>query len=79
MLAQLRLAPIQIMTHGHPGTSMSDAIDYAYVSDLQGDVANLHSEKILLGSRYASFAPHSDLPVQTPPLLGPVIEKFAWQ
>lgn len=71
MLAQLRLAPIQIMTHGHPGTSMSDAIDYAYVSDLQGDVANLHSEKILLGSRYASFAPHSDLPVQTPPLLEP--------
>ena len=71
MLAQLRLAPIQIMTHGHPGTSMSAAIDYAYVSDLQGDVANLHSEKLLLGSRYASFAPHSDLPVQTPPLLEP--------
>lgn len=71
MLAQLRLAPIQIMTHGHPATSMSDVIDYAYVSDLEGDVAAIHSEKVLLGSRFGSFAPHSDLPAKTPALLPP--------
>lgn len=71
MLAQLRLAPIQIMTHGHPATSMSEVIDYAYVCDLEGDVAELHSEKVLLGSRFASFTPHSDLPSKTPALLPP--------
>ena len=68
MLAQLRLAPIQIMTHGHPATSMSDVIDYAYVCDQEGDVGPLYSEK-LLGSKFASFAPHTALPLETPPLL----------
>ena len=71
MLAQLRLAPIQIMSHGHPGTSMSPVIDYAYVCELEGDLAAIHSERLLVGSRYATFAPHSGLPKKLPPLISP--------
>lgn len=59
MLAQLRLAPVQIMTHGHPATSMSPEIDYVYVCDLDGDLAALHSERILVGSEYGTFAPYA--------------------
>ena len=68
VLAQLRLAPIQIMTHGHPATSMSDVIDYAYIGNMNGNVAELHSEKIFLGPALADFEPHQHLPEQLPNL-----------
>lgn len=71
MLAQLRLAPIQIMSHGHPGTSKSPVIDYVYMCELEGDLAALHSEKILLGSKYGAFEPHSNLPSELPSLIAP--------
>ena len=71
MLAQLRLAPIQIMTHGHPGTSMSPAIDYVYMCELEGDLGNIHSERVLVGSQYGAFAPHSNLPQELPDLARP--------
>ena len=71
MLAQLRLAPIQIMSHGHPGTSKSPVIDYVYMCELEGDLASLHSEKILLGSKYGAFEPHSNLPLELPNLIAP--------
>lgn len=71
LTAQLRLAPVQIMTHGHPATSMSDAIDYVYTCSLDGDVAAIHSEKIILGPDFAVFDPHTDLPTELPPLLPP--------
>lgn len=71
MLAQLRLAPIQIMTHGHPGTSMSPVIDYVYMCELEGDLDKIHSERVLVGSKYGAFAPHSDLPVDLPDLAAP--------
>ena len=71
MLAQLRLAKIQIMTHGHPGTSMSPMIDYVYVCDLEGDLAAINSEKVLVGSQYGAFAPHNGLPMNLPPLVAP--------
>lgn len=71
MLAQLRLAPIQIMSHGHPSTSHSSVIDYAYVCELEGDIASLHSEKIIMGSQYGAFEAHSSLPDHLPPLAKP--------
>ena len=71
MLAQLRLAPIQIMSHGHPATSMSSVIDYAHIAPLEGDPTNLHSEKLIIGPTYAGFSAHSDLPKTLPPLVPP--------
>ena len=71
MLAQLRLAPIQVMSHGHPGTSMSDEIDYAYICEIEGDIAAIHSEKLLLGGKYVNFSPHTDLPESLPELIEP--------
>ena len=68
MLAQLRLAPIQVMTHGHPATSMLPTIDYAYLFEMQGDLAAIHSEKILVGNKQIYFEAHADLPDVLPPL-----------
>ena len=49
MLAQLRLAPIQIMSYGHPATSMTDTIDYVYLPETDHNIAAKVSEKILMG------------------------------
>ena len=73
MLAGLRLAPLQLMAHGHPATSMWETIDFAYVNDLQGDPASLHSERLLIGNNTAVFEPHSDLPVELPKLVSAVL------
>lgn len=69
MLAQTRLAPIQMMTLGHPATSMSDAIDYVYTGHMSGDLSHIFSEKVIVGPTAADFAPHSELPNDLPPLL----------
>jgi hypothetical protein len=71
MVAGLRLAPVQIMTHGHPATSMMETIDYAYVSEMEGDLASIHSEKIVRGLPTAAFDAHSDLPLELPDLVLP--------
>lgn len=45
--SQLRLAPVQLMTLGHPATSMSDAIDYALIPDgIVGD-PECFSERVI--------------------------------
>ena len=69
MLAQLRLAPIQIMTHGHPATSMSPEIDYVYLCELEGDPAALHSERLLVGREYGTFAPYGGSSAELPALI----------
>lgn len=69
MLAQLRLAPVQFMTLGHPATSMSGMIDYVYTCEMEGDLTEVFNEKVLVGGPMANFAPHSDLPEHLPPLL----------
>ena len=71
VLAQLRLAPIQIMSHGHPATSMSDQIDYAYIGNMHGDIEDLHSEKVFVGPALADFEPHLQLPEKLPNLAVP--------
>lgn len=69
LLAQLRLAPMQFMTLGHPATSGSETIDYVYTCEMEGDLSKVFSEKVLVGSAMASFDPHSELPVNLPDLL----------
>ena len=68
VLAQLRLAQVQIMTHGHPATSMSDVIDYAYVGAMEGDVSQIHSEITIIGPSTPDFDSHSQLPKDLPSL-----------
>lgn len=71
MLAGLRLAPLQLMAHGHPATSMWETIDFAYVNDLEGDIASLHNERLLVGNNTAVFEPHVELPLSLPDLVPP--------
>ena len=71
LLAMLRIAPLQIMTHGHPATSMSSVIDYVYLNEIDVDLAALHSERVLVGPADLSFQPHSELPGHLPDLLNP--------
>ena len=71
MLAQLRLAPIQIMTHGHPATSMLPTIDYVYLNEADPTIATTVSEKILMGGPVPSFASHINLPETMPDLAVP--------
>ena len=69
LLANLRLAPLQIMTHGHPATSCSEAMDYLYLTTYRGDPSECHSEEVLVGSATSiSFDPHTDLSTCLPPL-----------
>ena len=71
MVAGMRLAPIQVMTHGHPATSMLDTIDYAYVCQMEGDLSAIHSERIITGLPTAAFDAHTHLPEDLPALLPP--------
>lgn len=71
LLAQLRLAPIQVMTHGHPATSMSPEIDYVYLNSADEGLAALQSEKVLVGDAPGVFAPHVDLPENLPKIAPP--------
>lgn len=55
-LANLRLAPVQILTPGHPATSVSDAIDYLLCPEDFAQFPELYSERLLV--------PRSNLPAQ---------------
>lgn len=60
-LANLRLAPIQFMSPGHPATSMSPEIDYAIVAGGMNFDPGLFSERVVeLASAGANFDPFSD-------------------
>lgn len=48
MMAQFRLAPVQIMSLGHPATSCSDAIDYVVIEDDLLADPDCFSEQLLL-------------------------------
>jgi hypothetical protein len=71
MVAGMRLAPIQVMTHGHPATSMLNTIDYAYVCQMEGDLSAIHSERVITGMATAAFDAHTHLPEDLPELLPP--------
>jgi hypothetical protein len=71
MLAGLRLAPLQIMSQGHPATSKLDTIDYVYLNKLSGDPSQVYSERVIFGPPELSFEQHSGLPAELPALLPP--------
>jgi hypothetical protein len=57
--AQLRLAPIQLMTLGHPATSMSEHIDYVVVRERSLNDPECFSETVVLTDNDAfSFSLH---------------------
>ena len=53
--ASIRMAPIQIMTNGHPATSMSPTMDYMVLVDEVFGGAELFSEKVILRSKGAHY------------------------
>ncbi len=62
LLSNLRLAPIQVMTFGHPATTHSEFIDYAVVHDGALVDPDTVSETVLLRSREVRFLDHPDSP-----------------
>lgn len=69
MIAALRLAPIQVMTQGHPATSMLETMDFVYLTRLKGDPGLIHSEKVITSPTALAFEGHSDLSPSLPKLL----------
>lgn len=61
MIANLRFAPIQLMTLGHPAPPMCDTIDYALVSPGVGEVCWEYGRKVVELSSTPRFEPHSDV------------------
>ena len=71
MISNLRLAPIQLMGYGHPGTSMSTQIDYGLPGGFEGSVEQVFSEKIIIPGKRVIFDQHPDLPDELPQLVKP--------
>lgn len=63
MLSNLRLAPVQIATQGHPATTRSKEIDYVSAGIMEGDLTQVFSEKVLVGHGKYQFEAHKDLPL----------------
>ncbi|MBU1619222.1 MAG: hypothetical protein KJ556_15950 [Gammaproteobacteria bacterium] len=62
-LANLKLAPVQIASPGHPATTRSDVIDYMFVGDMPKELYHTHSERLLLIKNQGLFtAAHRELP-----------------
>jgi len=61
-LANMRMAPIQFMTLGHPATSMADTVDYAFIQACHEEAANSFSEKVIVRRGSGVHSPHSRLP-----------------
>lgn len=60
MLSTLRLAPIQLMTLGHPATSHSDAMDYVLIEELSLGDQDCFSETVLVKDEGAMFSPRDE-------------------
>ncbi len=63
LASQMRLAPIQLMTLGHPATSMSEQMDYVVVRERSLGDAEVFSETVVLSDNDAfafSYHPHLD-------------------
>lgn len=66
VLANMKLAPIQIATNGHPATTMSDMVDYMVLVNEVFGSANCFSETVLLRNKSAHYVRHKK-GVDTPP------------
>lgn len=71
MLSNLRLAPVQVMSLGHPATSRSRQIDYVLAQFLEGDPTETHSEIVLMTEQNVAFDQHPDLPENLPEPVAP--------
>jgi hypothetical protein len=60
MLANLRLAPIQIAALGHPATTYSNEIDYMMVGSQEGDVEKIYTETLLKTPFYFEIESHPE-------------------
>lgn len=66
ILSNLRLAPVQIASQGHPATTRSKEIDYIFVPEMEGDVSQIYSEKVLMGVSDVQMESHKNLPIVLP-------------
>lgn len=69
-MANLRMAPVQFMTLGHPASSMSDTVDYVLLQRCHEEAANTFSEKVLVRRGSGTHSPNSKLttmPTRTRP------------
>lgn len=60
LLSTLRLAPIQVMTFGHPATTMSDMIDYVILPDELMQNEDSFSEKVMMRPTKPFFTHRND-------------------
>ena len=58
MLANLRLAPIQIASLGHPATTQSEAIDYIFTGFQEGNLNEIYSERTLTTPQFYTADAH---------------------
>ena len=64
--SNLRLAPIQIASPGHPDTVGSESIDYFIISEQFKDISHRYSEKLIVLNKNYRLHPHSEIPVTRP-------------
>lgn len=70
LLSNLRLAPCQWMTMGHPASTHSDTIDYCLMENQFLANADQFSERIIcIKDNFSAFFPHSDQPPRSEILL----------
>jgi len=60
MIANLRFAPIQVMTLGHPAPAMMDTMDYTLVQAGHGEASWEFGTKVLERKAWGSFSPYSN-------------------
>jgi len=65
-LANLRLAPIQLMTIGHPATSKSEQMDYVILGESTRESAGSFNEVVVIRPGRGYYEPHSKLPATMP-------------
>ena len=66
LLANIRLASLQIAAQGHPATTRSQAIDFVVTPSPELPLDDLYSETVLTFDSLALFEPHSSLPHPLP-------------
>jgi predicted O-linked N-acetylglucosamine transferase (SPINDLY family) len=66
LTANLRLAPIQVFTQGHPATTNSDKIDYVFINNMVGDLEQVFSETILIGNNQFNPIEYDQVPEKMP-------------
>ena len=61
LLTNMRLAPVQFASTGHPATTMSDYIDFIYCGNANFTNFDTFLEDVVVSTQPAVFVPHADL------------------